>query len=186
MKILKATMLTLAVLLGGRIDAILHAQTSAGDKAGVQWLSWEEAMDRFKKEKRKIVVDVYTENCRFCKQMEETTFNQPDIARLLNQYYYPVKFDAEQRKDLEYLGKYYKFVRSGRLGYHELAAEWLKGRLSFPALVFLDENLNVIQSFVGFKSPSEFERIATYFGDDHYKRTPWSTYLHSFKSSIDH
>ncbi len=147
----------------------------------IKWLSWEEAMALSGKEKKKILLNVYTDWCGWCKRMDKATFQEPNIARYINDNFYPVKFDAEQRDELEYKGKTYKYVKNSQRGYHELAAELLKGRLSFPTVVFLDEDLNVIQSIVGFKTPQQFERIATYFAGGHYLKTPWSTYQKAYR-----
>ena len=156
-----------------------------GEPARINWMGWEEALAKAKKEKRKIVLDVYTEWCKWCKQMENTTFRQPELAVFINENFYPVKLDAEQKEELEYRDKVYKFVRNGNMGYHELAAELLRGRLSFPALIFLDEDLNVIQSFVGYKTSLQLEQIATYFASDQYKTVPWSTFQKNYKSKIE-
>lgn len=154
------------------------------NQAAVNWLSWEEAMALSQKEKKKILLSVYTDWCGWCKRMDTATFEEPNIARYINENFYPVKFDAEQRGELEYQGKAYKYVKNGKRGYHELAAELLKGRLSFPSVVFLDEKQEVIQSIVGYKPPEEFEKIATYFAQDHYKKTPWSTYQKNFRPTL--
>lgn len=147
----------------------------------INWMSWEEAMERVEQEPRKIMLDVYTDWCNWCKRMDTTTFDQPDIATYINDNFYAVKFDAEQRRELTYLGKTYKYVRKGTRGYHELAARLLRGRLSYPSVVFLDENQELIQSIVGFKTPGQFEAISTYFGDDQYKEVPWSTYKERYR-----
>ncbi len=150
-------------------------------ETGVKWMSWEEAVERSRAEKRKFLIDVYTDWCGWCKRMDKATFQEPNIARYINENFYPVKFNAEQKQELEYNGKTYGFVKNGQRGYHELAAELLKGRLSFPTVVFMDEDMNLIQSIVGYKSPQQFEKIATYFASNHYKKTPWSTYQAAYK-----
>ena len=147
----------------------------------IKWLSWEEAVALSQKEKKKILLNVYTDWCGWCKRMDKTTFQEHNLARYINDNFYPVKFDAEQRVEMEYKGKTYKYVKNGQRGYHELAAELLKGRLSFPTVVFLDEDMDVIQSIVGYKTPQQFERIATYFAGGHYKKTPWSTYQATYR-----
>lgn len=42
--------------------------------------------------------------------------------------------------------KEYKHVKNGAKGYHELAIHFLQGQMSYPSMVFLDEDLNLIQS----------------------------------------
>lgn len=137
-------------------------------------------MSRAATEPRKMLVDVYTEWCNWCKRMDTTTLDEPDIVRYINTHFYPVRLNAEARRELTYQGKSYKFHSRGQKGYHELAARLLRGRLSYPSIVFLDEQQEVIQSVVGFKTPDQFRAITTYFGDDQYKRTPWSTYRRTY------
>jgi thioredoxin-related protein len=189
MKTLKVTIIAVLALCTLASPSAKTQTTVTGSRqqettARVKWMSWEEALQKSQIEKRKILLDVYTEGCRWCKYMETTTFQQPQIAAYLNDNFYPVKFDAERREELVYLDKTYKYVKQGSVSYHELAAELLRGRLQLPALVFMDENLRVIQSFVGYKTPQQLEKIATYFATDHYKRTPWSTFQKNFKSMI--
>ena len=74
-------------------------------KTAVNWLSWEEAMALSQKDKKKILLSVYTDWCGWCKRMDTVTFEEPGLARYLNENFYPVKFDAEQRTELEYKGK---------------------------------------------------------------------------------
>lgn len=155
-----------------------------GDSTEVKWLSWPEAMELYKQEKRKILIDVYTDWCGWCKRMDQVTFKHPEIAVYINKNFYPVRFNAEGTEDLEYKGVVYRAVKSGKREYHEFANELLKGRFSFPTMVFMDEDLELIQSIIGFKTPRQFEEIASYFATDHYKKTPWSLYQKSFKSKI--
>ncbi len=146
----------------------------------IQWMSFEEAVSAQQKEKRKLVVDVYTKWCGWCKKMDESTFSNPYIANYINEHYYPVRFDAEQSDPISFQGKNYEYVRNGKRGYHELAVELTMGRLSFPTVVFLDENLSVIQALRGFQSSLRFEQIMTYFAQDYYKDTPWSRYSENY------
>ena len=154
---------------------------AAPDAPHVNWLSWEEAMSLSQKEKKKILFAVYTEWCGWCKRMDQATFDQPDIANYINTHFYAVKFDAEQREELVYKGKTYKLVKTGKRHYHELAAELLRGQMSFPSIAFLDEELELIQTIVGYKPPQQFEKIATYFAADHYLKVPWSNYEKNYQ-----
>jgi len=150
----------------------------------VQWLSWEEAMEKNKVEKRKFVVDVYTDWCGWCKKMDKATFQNDKIARYINEHYYAIKMDGESKKEIVFQDKVYKYQRSGRRGYHELPAALMQGRMSYPTVVFLDETASVIQAIPGFQSADNFELIMTYFAGDHYKTTPWKAYQRSYQSQL--
>jgi len=148
----------------------------------VNWITFEEAIELSKTEPRKIMIDLYTEWCGWCKRMDEDTFEDEDIANYLNAYYYNVKFDAEYKDDIVFNGRTYKFIKNGRRGYHELAAELANGRLSFPTTVFLDEKHRKIQPIPGYKDAVLFEQIITYFGGDMHKKMPWEKYQRVYKT----
>ncbi|MGC1242755.1 MAG: DUF255 domain-containing protein [Chryseosolibacter sp.] len=104
----------------------------------VQWMTFEQAVEKSKIEKRKIFIDVYTDWCGWCKVMDKKTFNDPEVAKLLNEKFYPVKFNAEQREDVVFEGTTFKFIDQGGRGTHQLAAALLNNKLSYPTVVFLD------------------------------------------------
>lgn len=149
---------------------------NAQDEASIQWMTWEEAQERMKEEPRKIFVDIYTDWCGWCKKMDVATFQKPHIVKYLNEHYYAIKFNAEQTEDIVFNDKKYRFVQQGRRGYHELAFSITRGQLSYPTIVFVDEELNVIQPIPGFRDSMEFEKMMTYFGNDMHKQIPWSLY----------
>ena len=146
----------------------------------IKWMSWEEAVKKSKTEQRKIFVDIYTDWCTWCKRMDKATFQDESIAKYMNENYYAVKFDAEQKKAINFRGKTYEFVNHGRRGYNQLAAELTQGRLSYPTIVFLDEKINIIQPIPGFRAKAEFEMMMTFFAEDFYKDTPWKTYVKAY------
>lgn len=138
----------------------------------IEWMTWDEAIQKSQVEERKIFVDLYTKWCTWCKKMETSTFQQEDIARFINERYYPVKFDAQYTENIEFNGEIYKFKN----GYNELATKITMGSLQFPSVIFLDENFNTIQSIPGFRKKDELEMILVYFADDHHLSTPWNIF----------
>jgi thioredoxin-related protein len=150
----------------------------------LKWLSLQEAEKLMTKQPKKLFIDVYTDWCGWCKVMDQQTFQHPIIAKIINQYYYPVKLNAEQKEDLVFRGKTYKYIPNGRSGYNELAAEILQGKLSYPTIVYMDENFNVIQAIPGFYKPTDIEPILKYFGTGAYKNIEWGEYQKSFKSEL--
>ena len=152
----------------------------------INWLSWEEALELNRTEKKKILVDVYTDWCTWCKKMDERTFQKESIARFANENYYAVKFDAEQKEDIIYNNKIYSYVAGfGKRGYHELAEEIMNGRMSYPTVVFIDENLNVIQPIPGFQSASTFSMIMDYFAGNFYTSVPWAKFEKNYHRGKD-
>jgi thioredoxin-related protein len=148
----------------------------------VQWITFEEAVKKTKTEKRPVFIDVYTDWCGWCKVMDKNTFNDPRVAKLLNENFYAVKFDAEQKEDVVFNGTTFKFVPSGAKGYHQLAAALLNNQLSYPTVVFLNENLEIIQPLAGYRKAPEFHKIAQFIGEGHYKSVKWDEWEKRYAS----
>ncbi len=129
-------------------EARLFANASAAD---IKWMSWEEAVAANKANPKKIVVDVYTDWCGWCKRMDATTFKDPKVAAYIADHFYAVKFDAEQQQDITYDGHTFSFQRSGKRGVHALAASLLDNRLSYPSVVYLNDNMERIMISPGYK-----------------------------------
>ncbi len=144
----------------------------------VQWMTWEEATTLATTEEnpKKIFVDVYTDWCGWCKKMDKDTFQNAEVAAYMSDNFYMVKLDGEGKEPITYKGKTFKFVPSGKKGYHQLALALLQGRLSYPTVVFLDENLNMLSPVPGYQKPKPFLNIARYFGDNIYLKKDWKTY----------
>jgi len=149
----------------------------------INWLSWEEALIQQKNTKKKIVVDVVTEWCTWCKKMDSSTYLEPHVINFINENYVAIKFDAEQKEDIIFNNNIYKLVTGfGKRKYHELAFEIMNGKISYPTLVFLDEDLEVIQPIPGYKDAQTIEMILNYFAYNHYKDVPWKKFTQTFSS----
>ncbi len=144
----------------------------------VKWLSWDEAiaLSESNESPKKMFIDVYTDWCGWCKKMDKDTFQNAEVAAYMSSNFYMVKLDGEGKEDLEFKGKTYKFVPSGKRGYHELAAALMQGRMSYPTTIFLDEEMNMLSPIPGYQKPGPFLNIAKYFGDNIYKEKDWKTY----------
>lgn len=149
----------------------------------VKWYTIEEAMDMTQKEPRKIVIDVYTNWCKWCKVMDTATFQHPVVASYLNEKFYPVKFNAEQREDVVFQGRTFKYVPGGR-GYHELAAVLLNNNLGYPSIVFLDEKGQMIQPMQGYIRAKQFDQIIKFLGENLYKTQKWEDFLTTYVSPV--
>lgn len=152
--------------------------------SNIQWYSIDEALDLQQKEPRKLLVEVYTKWCKVCHKLDQLSLSQEHIAKYINDNYYPVKFDAESKSTIYFLGQKYEYKNDGSSGYHSFAYKITHGKLNYPSLVFMDEDLRVIQSINGFQSPSKLIRILTYFADNYNKKIPWNEFNSRYNSLI--
>ena len=138
------------------------------------WISFEQAVELQKKEPRKILIDVYTDWCGWCKKMDKYTYTDQSVINNLNTKYYLVKFNAEQKEDIQFKDKVFKFKAEYKA--HELAVSLLNGQMSYPSTVFLDEDMNILTTVPGYLTPKEINPILVYFGDNIYKTKNWKEY----------
>jgi thioredoxin-related protein len=162
----------------------LLAAGTGFSQAQVKWYSIEEAVALNKKQPRKMVIDVYTDWCKWCKEMDAKTYSNPVIVEYLNKNFYAVKFNAEQKADVVLNGKTYKYVANGSRGYNQLAAELLSGQLGYPSTVFLDEQTRLIQPVQGYIKAREFDGILRFIGGDIYKTKKWEDFQKGYNSPI--
>jgi len=68
----------------------------------VDWYPWgEEALNCSKAENKPILLSIGYSACHWCHVMEHESFENEEIARLMNEHFVCVKVDREERPDLD-------------------------------------------------------------------------------------
>lgn len=159
--------------------------SSIAQKAKINWMSWDEAVEANKNEPRLIFVDTYTNWCGWCKRMDQTTFAHPVIVDYMNKHYYSVKLNAEMKDTIDFNG--HKFVNmnpTARRGTHSLAASLLDNKMSYPSFVFLNQQFQRLQIVPGYQRAEQFEKFMRYYNEAIPKGQSQEEYLSNFESLI--
>ena len=164
--------------------ALLMSLPALSQDEKVKWMSIEEAEKLSKENPKKWMIDVYTDWCGWCKKMDKETFNHPVIAKYLNENYYAVKLNAESRESITFQGTTYKFVEQGGRGYQELAVGLLQGKMSFPSIAYLSEELQLLGAIPGYKNPQAMEPLLNFIAEDQFKSQSLEDYQKGFQSKI--
>jgi len=109
-------------------------------KSEIKWYSFEEGIDKAKKENKLILMDIYAKWCHWCNVMENTTYKDKEVIELINKYYIPVRVDAEERPDLN------KRYNQGGL----------------PSTLIIDKNGNEIFGAI-YLSAEEMKKLLIYY-----------------------
>lgn len=145
-------------------------QLNAQETPSINWMTIEEAQEAMKTQKKKIFIDLYTDWCGWCKKMDASTFKDPNVVQFMNQYYYAVKFNAEQKDSVNFNNfDFYNLNPGGKRGTHLFAYSLLDGEMSYPSYALLDENMSRIHVIAGYKETTPFASILLFFGTDQYK-----------------
>jgi len=83
----------------------------------VDWYAWcDEAFERAKNENKPIFLSIGYSSCHWCHVMEHESFEDDNVAAILNEYFIAIKVDREERPDID---RYYQEVytlMNGRAG----------------------------------------------------------------------
>ncbi len=68
----------------------------------VDWYPWgEEAFEKARKEDKPILLSIGYSTCHWCHVMEHESFEDPEVARLMNETFVSIKVDREERPDID-------------------------------------------------------------------------------------
>ncbi len=159
---------------------VLSFRSEKGGEEKINWMSWEEAVILSEENPKRIFIDVYTEWCGWCKRMDKTTFSDKEVATFMNKNFYAVKLDAEQKEDIIFQNNTFKFLPdAGRRGVHELAKALLDGKMSYPSIVYMDEQFRRITISAGYKDAKGIMPELKYVGEGIYEKMTWQDYYQS-------
>jgi thioredoxin-related protein len=146
----------------------------------IRWMTISDAEKLSKEHPKKILIDVYTDWCGWCKRLDATTYKDPAVVKFMNENFYAVKLNAESKDKISYQGQEYQFDASKRI--NTVAALFLNAQGGYPTTTFLDEKLQVISIIPGYLATDMMQNVLHYFSENHYLTTDWNTYLSSLSS----
>ncbi len=133
-----AKFMLMGLLLAGARSAFAGTETiktppPAGE--AIIWNKWSpEAFERAKRENKMLLINVGIEVCFACRWMEEYTYRDPKVARLIMQNFVPVQVDSDDRPDI---GERY--------------SDW-----AWPATIFMAPNATQVLALSGNRRPPDF------------------------------
>lgn len=160
------------------ISAIVFSQGKE-----VKWYTIQEAEKLVKKNPRPMLIDAFTDWCGWCKKLDQDTFSNPVIAEILNNKFYPVKFDAEGKDTVRFQGM--TFINDGKAGKaHQLAVAMLKGIMNYPNIVFFNEKIQLLTNVPGYKDAKEMEVVLSFFSEKIYEKQNFQDFEKKFRGKI--
>ena len=162
----------LAIIIVLSTLSMAYAQ---GENAPLKQYSINEIRQLSAQKPKKLVIDVYTDWCSWCKKMDKSTYQNEGIIQQINEDFYFVKLNAETRDSIFFDNKIFTFQNQYKA--NEFAVALLNGQMSYPSTVFLDENLGLLTVVPGYLTPKDLSPILKYFGKNFHLKMKWDEFI---------
>jgi len=146
---------------GNRLASETSSYLKGAAHQPVDWYAWgEEAFAKAKAEDKPILLDIGAVWCHWCHVIDQESYEDPEIAKLINERFVPVKVDRDERPDVD--SRYQSAVNaiSGQGGWPLTAFLTPDGKVFYGGTYFPPKDL--------YGRPS-FRRILIAVSD-HYKK----------------
>lgn len=166
------TIIALVLLLPAGVFA--DEKGAAPKSTQLTWMKFEDGLAKAKKIDKKILVDVYTDWCGWCKRMDKETFNHTSVASYLDTQYVLVKLNAESGSKLKYKEEEYT----------EQSISRAFGVSGYPTMVFLDSKGEIITVYPGYVKADDFLPMIKFIGEEIYTNMKWDAYIDEYRNSL--
>ena len=112
----------------------------------IDWKKYDEGITLAQKQNKKIFLHFRTDWCRYCDEMDRSTFKDNSVIQFLNEHFVCVKVDGDKEKSIV---KEYKVQ-------------------GYPDSRFLNENSKEVHRLPGFIELSAFKFFLEYIQTDNY------------------
>jgi thioredoxin-related protein len=145
----------------------LFSQTKKNASVQGGWRSFDAGLENAKVIHKKILVDVYTDWCGWCKKMDEKVYSDPRVREYLTKNFVIVKMNAEAEGTIHYKGKTYSPS--------QLASAF--GVTGYPATLFLEEDSDAITLLPGYMEAPMFLHVLSFVAENQYGKKQFDQYL---------
>jgi thioredoxin-related protein len=145
----------------------IYAQEIKG-KEVLNIFTFEEVEELHQQIPKPILVFLYTDWCKICFGMKKTTFKNRKVIQLLNEKFYFIKLNAEEKQDITFLGKMFTYKPTGtNTGMHELAVELgtIKKIIIYPTTIILNTVFEIDTQLTGLYNARKMIGILTAYID---------------------
>lgn len=152
------------------------------NKKPVKIYSIQEVEKLLKKKPKKVLISITSSFCNSCRVMKKTTFVDSAVAKVLNEKYYLVEFNAESNDTIIFKKEKYAKGLINNFPLHSLSLKLCNNRFSLPSQCILDDQLNTIDVINFYYTPELLKPVLLFYGDNHYKTKKWADFITEYNS----
>lgn len=137
---------------------LLFLFTANQNFAQLKTHTFEQAEKLSSQNPKPFVVFIHTSWCRYCKMMQNSTFKNEEVIKQLNENFYFIFFDAEDKNDITFNNHIFRFKPKGNnSGIHELA-ESLSNQ-TYPTITILNIDYTILTQIESMTNASDLLQI---------------------------
>ncbi len=159
----------IVAVLAALLLAVPLSSCTSGGKTELKWVKFDQGLAEAQKTGKKVLIDVYTDWCGWCKRMDADTYSNTALASYLSSKYVLVKLNAESGNQVTYKGQ--------KMTEQELAGAF--GITGYPTTVFLKSSGEPITGYPGYADVRKFSDVASFIAEDHYLTQKFDAYVQS-------
>jgi uncharacterized protein YyaL (SSP411 family) len=131
----------------------------------VNWYPWgEKALNQAKSGNKLLLISIGYSACHWCHVMEHESFEEPQVAKVMNQHFVCIKVDREERPDVDHIYMSAVQLLTGRGGWPLNCIALPDGRPIWGGTYFQKDNwmeaLNAVAAFYA-QNPEKAEEYAS-------------------------
>lgn len=150
-------------------EAFTHETPPQNDTSSwndIQWSTIEDALLAGSLSSKKIFIYVHAVWCPYCRRMNNEVLSDPEVQKLLERYFHPIRIDAESQETLRYFDNEMTEQQFARALQNE----------SFPTFYFMNQNGEVFGNQPGLLPKELFMKLIHFVGTDAYLKGSFQEY----------
>jgi thioredoxin-related protein len=123
--------------------SLVLASKKASKPSDIKWLNYKEGMSLAKKENKRVYLHFYTDWCNYCKEMDQKTFHNPTVVKLLNEEFIAIRVNTNLEATV-----------AGKYNIRPVPDNW-----------FLSAEGKKLRNFLGYYEPDQFVTVLRYVNE---------------------
>jgi thioredoxin-related protein len=136
----------------------------------LNWLSFDQALTKSKIENIPTLIYFYSDNCEWCRRLEDETFKNQEVKELMNGDFAIVKINSNSSNVVS---------DKGEITEKQLSQEFYQVRAN-PTIWFLSSNEERIAPLPGYAPAEDFISVLHYIRDGYYRDYTFPEYMEEF------
>ena len=149
------------------IILLLLSYSSISFAKDLQWKNFNDGIAEAKKSNKKVLIDVYTDWCTWCKKMDAVTYADKNVKEYLEKNFVLIKLNAEGAGVITYEGQ--------KISPAAFAQQM--GVDGYPATLFMKGNGEPITILPGYSEPKTFIHVISYIAENQIGKKKFEDYL---------